>query len=51
MFDSVPISMSNGVKSEPRSAECSSEILGVIDEKHGVGDVVVLLKLLEKPLR
>jgi len=43
--------MPNGLKSKPCSAECSSEMLSVIDEKHGVGDVVFLTKFLKKILR
>jgi len=51
MFDSVPVSMTNGLKSESCSLQSSREMLGVIDEKHGVGDVVFFLKLPEKLLR
>jgi len=43
--------MSISLKSEPGSAECSIEMLGVIDEKHGVFDVVFLTKFVKKLLR
>lgn len=44
----IPISVLNGLKSEASSLECGGEILGVIDEKHGVFDVVFLTKLPEE---
>lgn len=50
-FNAVPISMSNSLKSEPNSTECSRWMLGVIDKKHGVGDVVFLTKFSQKLLR
>ena len=49
-FDSIPISMAHRLKSEACLAECCREMSGVIDEKHGVGNVVFLTKLLQKLL-
>jgi len=43
--------MTNCLKSELRSAECSGEMLCVVDEKLGVFDVVFLTKFVKKPLR
>lgn len=49
-FDSIPISMSDMLKSEPELVEGSLEPWCAIDEKHGVGDVVFLTKLCQELL-
>jgi hypothetical protein len=35
-------------KSEPRSTECSLEMFGSIDEKHGIVEVMFLSKFLQE---
>jgi len=47
-FDSIPISVANRLKSESCSSQCSGEVLCVIDEKHGIFNVVFLTKLSQK---
>lgn len=42
--DTIPISMSDNLKSEACSMERSREMVSVIDEEHGVGDVEFLTK-------
>lgn len=39
----MPIPVANRLESGSGSWECCFEVLGVIDQKHGVSDVVVLL--------
>jgi hypothetical protein len=51
MFNTVPISMAERLKSEPNSLQCRREMRGMIDEKDGVRDVVFLLHLPQKPPR
>lgn len=41
-FDAVAISVATNMKSEPESGECGLEVVGVVDEKHSVVDVVFL---------
>ena len=50
-FGGVVISVTNGLKSEASSLQCCFEMGRVIDEKHGVGDVVFLAELPKKSLR
>jgi hypothetical protein len=45
-FDSVPISVARHLKSEPCSSERSLEMLGSIDEKHAVFDIVFFAEFL-----
>ena len=49
-FDSIPIPMANCLESESGSSKCCFEMLGVIDEKHGVCDIVFLPKFVQKLL-
>jgi len=42
--------MAHRLKSETSSTECRREMLSMIDEKHGVFNVVFLLKLSQKLL-
>ena len=49
-FDGIPISGATCLKSESCSLECSLEMLGTIDEKHGIFDVMSLLEFAEEHL-
>ena len=49
-FDGVPISMANRLKLEPCSTKRRGQMLSVIDEKHGVGNVVFLTEFPQKLL-
>ena len=49
-FDSSPISVAFSLKSQPCSVQCSVEVSCAVDEKDGVFDIVLLLKLSEKYL-
>lgn len=49
-FDGVRISIALHPKWEPFSVEFSPEMLGRIDEKHGVFDVVVLTEFTQEDL-
>jgi hypothetical protein len=40
MFISIPVPMTNRLVSESNSLQCCFEMLGSIDEKHSVIDVV-----------
>ena len=42
--------MVHRLKSEACSTKYYRKMVGVIDEKHGVWDIVFLLKFLQKPL-
>ena len=47
-FDSIPISMCDGLKSEILLEECSFEPRCAVDEKQTAGDVVFLGEFVEK---
>jgi len=40
--------MPNGLESEPDSLQCCFEMLGIIDQKHRVFDVVFLAQFLQE---
>jgi hypothetical protein len=44
MFDCIPVSAVDRPESEACSLQCSCEMLCVIDEKYGLGDVVFFTK-------
>ena len=48
MFDSIPISITFCLKSEPGSLQCSVEVFPTIDEKYGGFDIVFLPQFCEK---
>ena len=50
-FDSIPISMSFGLKLQPCSVKRSLEVIRAINEKHGVFDIVYLAKFSQKYFR
>lgn len=51
MFDNVLISMAFILQSEPCSLKCSLEVFHVINEKHGVIDLVFLVEFLKETFR
>jgi hypothetical protein len=51
MFDTIPISMEFISEIEAVPLQCGFEPVRIIDEKHGVVDVVFLAELPEKYLR
>ena len=46
----LPISVANGLKSDPGSTQRCREVFRVIDEKHSIFDVMFLAEFPEKPL-
>ena len=50
-FDSIPISMADGLKSESCSIQWSWQMMSVIDEKHCLRNIVFLTELSQKFLR
>jgi len=51
IYDAIPISGAADMKSESKSRQCRLEVIGVINEKHRIVDIVFLAEFTLKTIR